>query len=139
MNNTKLTAYNFQKDGTTYTFEGASYEEVVRSLDSKFSLEGYKLESGAPGNGTYGTGSTIMRLLFGAFVKRYTFSVIASEAGEQRVNLALNKGMTGISGGVIGYAKMNKEHKRISEAIKSLAPMSANDELIYNSLIANER
>lgn len=136
MEKAKLVAYNFSKDGAVYTFEGASHEQVMQALNDKFTAEGYKLESGEPGNGVYGTGSTILRILFGAFVKRYTFGIETIVAEDQRVNMRLTKGMTGISGGVIGYAKMNKEHQRLSEKLKGLAPSTGNEELIYNSFIA---
>jgi hypothetical protein len=139
MKDAKLVAYNFSKDGATYTFEGVSLHEINSAIDSRLATEGYKLESGVSGNGVYGVGSTIMRVLFGAFVKRYTFNINTNAASEARVNLTVSKAMSGISGGVIGYAKMNKEHQRISELLRQMAPSVNNEELIYKSLIAEER
>jgi len=48
-----------------------SVEETTHNVSKFFEAEGYKLESGSSTDGVYGTGSNLMRVLFGAFAKRY--------------------------------------------------------------------
>lgn len=85
-----------------------------------FQTEGYRLEKGTPQNGYYGKGNWILRILLGAFIKRYRFSVQILTAGEA-CRVTIDKGMSGVSGGVIGYSAMKKELARVREAAQSLA------------------
>lgn len=112
---------NFQENNKNhyFTYANARPEQVAQTLQAFFASQGYKLESGDPYRGTYGIGSTIMRILFGAFVKRYTFDFAIQPSGDATV-LEFKKGMTGWSGGVIGLAKMNSEFTRLSNALRML-------------------
>jgi hypothetical protein len=116
-----LQLVNFQESDKKhyFTFANTSPEAVARELSNFMQREGYKLETGDVYRGTYGIGSTIMRILFGAFVKRYTFD-FAMQPSENAVVLEFKKGMTGWSGGVIGLAKMNSELTRMSNAMRML-------------------
>ena len=102
--------------GIIVFFENAPPETVANEVREFFESEGYRLEKGEPACGLYGTGSTALRILFGAFVKRFKFNVDV-QPGENYTELSIIKAMTGISGGVLGYSKMNKELDRIRDAL----------------------
>lgn len=107
------------RDGekTTFMYENVDLNEIPKRLHAFFVKEGYKLESGNMEKGVYGIGNNVMRILFGAFVKRYTFQFKFSGTGTTcRLEFATN--MTGVSGGVIGYNKMKDENLRLVEKIK---------------------
>jgi hypothetical protein len=116
-----LTIVNFQEADKAhyFTYGNTTPEVVARELANFMQREGYKLETGDFYRGTYGIGSTIMRILFGAFVKRYTFDFAMQPSGNAVV-LEFKKGMTGWSGGVIGLSKMNSEFKRMSANLRML-------------------
>jgi hypothetical protein len=111
-----------QKDGAyIFTYQNITKEELANRVDAFFiQQEGYRLEGGAKGSAIYGKGSTFWRILFGAFVKRYKFSIQVKALENGNVSLQLNKEMSGISGGVWGWSQMNKEHIRVAEALKKL-------------------
>lgn len=118
MANLKLVDLQETKTAKVFLFEGTNVKELSGIIENLFLGEGYKREQGSPENAVYGIGNKTMRILFGAFVKRYTFNVIIKEENSQ-TKLELIKGMSGVSGGAIGIAKLNKEYKRITEAIKN--------------------
>ena len=84
-----------------------------------FAAEGYRLESGTTADGIYGIGSNLMRILFGAFVKRYSFKLLIKEH-ESGSSVVVDKGMSGAMGGAIGYSKMKKELSRIRAGVKNI-------------------
>lgn len=102
-----------------YTFKGADSAALADAVDAFFAERGYHLEEGTPVDGAYGCGNPILRLLFGAFVKRYKFHVkISSAAGP--ATLDFSKAMSGAAGGVLGAVKMTKEYEKLREGLKSL-------------------
>ena len=69
-------------DIATFMYNDVNIDEFPKRLEKFFKTLDYKLESGTNEKGVYGTGSNIMRILFGAFVKRYTFQFkLAGENG----------------------------------------------------------
>ena len=97
---------------------GLTPEAAARATRDFFLAEGYRLEAGDLHNAVYGIGTTMTRILFGGFAKRYKFKVqiIPSEAG---CSVQVDKGMSGIMGGAIGYSKMKTELVRVREALHS--------------------
>ena len=81
---------------------------MASSLGSFFAAEGYKLEEGTPQDGVYGKGSGARRIIFGGLSQRYRFRVKISPESKL-VRLNIGKGMSGVSGGIIGYQALNKE------------------------------
>lgn len=120
MSNLKLADFQESKNSRIFFFEGTNTNDLALKIGNFFTGKGYKLEEGSPENAIYGIGNKVMRILFGAFVKRYTFSVIIKDE-DGKTKLEFAKGMSGISGGAIGIAKLNKEYKKIIEEIKNLS------------------
>ncbi len=108
------TTTNKEDKQTEYRYEGATKDAIVEGVKAYFEGRKYKLESGQPDDGTYGIGSDLMRILFGAFAKRYSFKVQISEE-EGVVVLKLLKAMSGAMGGLIGHSKMKKEYSTIAD------------------------
>ncbi len=94
-----------------------SFKEPVENVTDYVKKEGYKLESGEETKGTYGKGNKIMQIIFGAFVKRFSFPFeIKEEDGKTKLVMQNGSGSK-IAGGAIGVSKHNKEFKRIVEEL----------------------
>ncbi len=115
----RLSNFQATNDGCVLYFTEASVEEIAKKINDLFIREGYKLEEGTFQNAVYGIGNAVMRVLFGAFVKRYKFK-IAVTLRNDLVTVEFNKGMSGFSGGVIGMSKMKKELERVTELLKGI-------------------
>ena len=59
-----------------------------------------------------------MRVIFGGFANRFKFNVNITNK-EGMAHLELTRGMTGSSGGLIGYSKNQSEIDRIREKINT--------------------
>jgi hypothetical protein len=101
----------------TFAFQGVYLMAVATALEAFFTSQGYRLEAGTKKEGTYGTGSDLMRLLLGGFAKRYKFD-FTLELREPSVLLTVKKGMSGVMGGALGYARMKKEMTRIFDGLQ---------------------
>ena len=110
-----LKAYWKTSTGANYLFN-ADIGVLASYIQQFFKDEGYELQEGTPVNGSYLKGSLGMRLMFGGFAERYKFTVNISEK-DGMAYMVLSKGMSGASGGLIGYNKMEKEITRIREKI----------------------
>ena len=74
--------------------------------------KGYKLEVGSKFNATYGKGNKIGRILLGAFIKRFVFSVKISSIGGVTTFIFAKAGK-GYMGGAIGVAQVKQEYNSI--------------------------
>ena len=92
-------------------------QNTATAVDQFFRGEGYRLEDGEPSDGHYGIGNNLLRIIFGAFIKRYKFKVNIVPSGNGCA-VYIEKGMSGVMGGAIGYAKMKKELGRIREGLR---------------------
>jgi hypothetical protein len=116
----KPTSSETTKNGIVFQYEGSELNSIIDGVKHFFENRLYRLESGEPGHGIYGTGSNLMRIIFGAFAKRYSFSVkITNPQDRPSVVFHLEKAMSGAMGGVIGYRKMTKEYNAIVEALSA--------------------
>jgi hypothetical protein len=116
----KPTSSEKTQKGTVFQYDGSDLNAIVEGVKHFFENRAYRLESGEPGHGIYGTGSNVMRIIFGAFAKRYSFSVkITNPQDRPSVAFHLEKAMSGAMGGVIGYRKMTKEYNAIVEALSA--------------------
>ena len=98
-----------------FTVNG-NIEDVKNSVNKYFIDNGYKLESGTTESGEYGIGNDILRILLGAMVKRYKFG-ITIRPNHEYIQVDLSKAMTGVSGGAIGYAKLNSEFEKVKKEL----------------------
>lgn len=102
------------KDKAIFSFEGTTEEAIASKVHELFTKDGYTLEEGSQLKGKYGKGSKIMRILLGAFVKRFAWEVTISTQGGL-TTAALYKETKGYAGGAIGVNQVNKEFKRLVE------------------------
>jgi hypothetical protein len=110
--NARLVSARETQEGIAYLFEKTDCASLASSLGSFFAAEGYKLEEGTPQDGVYGKGSGARRIIFGGLAQRYRFRFrIYPES--KLVCLDMAKGMSGVSGGVMGYQALNSEFERI--------------------------
>ncbi len=103
-----------------HQFGGADIDTISSAIDSLLIKEGYKLISGQKGNGDYEKGNRTMRLLFGAFVKYFKFSVKLKSADNQTFELMVVKTSSGISGGLIGMGQVKNELRRLAQVFSSV-------------------
>lgn len=99
-------------DKAIFSFEGKTEEEIARKINALFLKDGYTLEEGSQLKGIYGKGSKVMRILFGAFVKRFAWQVTISSEGNL-TTASLYKEAKGYVGGVVGVNQVKKEFKRL--------------------------
>ncbi len=114
----KMTSFEPIQEGGRFMLASATPQDVSQELASYFAGRRYKLESGSAFEGSYGIGSNLMRILFGAFAKRYVFSFKVLPQGEG-CQLTMSKGISGAMGGVIGYRRMNKELEAILAELRT--------------------
>lgn len=103
-----------------FVVPGNNATQVAQTIHGFFVAQKYKIEEGQQGNATYGIGSNLLRILFGAFAKRYKFHVSATDDGQGNVVVTASKAMSGAMGGVIGHSKMKKETTRIFTGMRQL-------------------
>jgi len=90
---------------------------AATAVEGYFLCEGYRLEDGNAYDAVYGIGNNLMRILFGAFVKRFKFKVRVAAGGSGSV-VTVEKAMSGMMGGAIGYSKMKKELARVRVGVR---------------------
>lgn len=101
-----------------------SADDAATLIYEYFIGRGYKLESGDIKNGTYGSGNRILRIILGAFAKRYLFSILVIDNGDHQSSVTLSKGMYGALGGVIGVMMQNNEFRKIQADFTGVFPKS---------------
>lgn len=106
------TAPVITKERAIFSFENTSEAEIASKINALFLKDGYTLEEGTELKGKYGKGSKVMRILFGAFVKRFAWEVTVSNEGGM-VKATLYKETKGYAGGAIGVNQVKNEFKRL--------------------------
>mgnify|MGYP000157644900 CR=1 FL=1 len=112
------------KDKGIFNFTHLTQDELAAKVENFLKTKGYKLEEGAANNGKYGKGSRVLRILFGAFVKRFAWKITVDPNG-QLTQLIIGKEAKGYVGGAIGVHQVNKEFKSI---VGSLTQFHVNQE-----------
>ena len=107
------------KDKAIFSFEGTSEDAIASKGNNLFTKDEYALEEGTQLKGMYGKGSKIMRILLGAFVKRFTWEVTIFNQGGL-TTATLYKETKGYAGGAIGVNQVNKEFNRLVGAWEAL-------------------
>ncbi|MEZ4922645.1 MAG: hypothetical protein R2780_05675 [Crocinitomicaceae bacterium] len=112
------TGVKIEKDKASYPFENTNVDELAAKVEQFLKGEGYVLETGTNKSGTYGKGNKTLRILFGAFVKRFTWKVEIEDAGTTTI-LHFIKDEKGYWGGAIGVAQVKNEFTRITNILKN--------------------
>lgn len=108
----KLASYQQLPEGGAYCFAYADPQIVGADIADFFLLQGYRMESGHLMMSNWGKGSDVARAFLGGFVDRFLFTVQINPQPPY-IWVSITKAMSGMMGGVIGYAKMNTEVQRI--------------------------
>lgn len=107
------------KNGLYLTISNTNAEAVSGQVNQLLTQRGYRIEAGAPNNGIYGKGNKTMRILFGAFVKRYAFDVrVKDEAGGTLLHFVKNEKR--MVGGAIGMNQVTKESNQIRDQLRQM-------------------
>lgn len=111
--------FQADKNGAYVTLQNTNAENVTNAMNNYFGQQGYKLEQGAPGNGVYGKGNPTLRIVLGAFHKRFCYNVNVMQNQNGTVQMNLTKADKGRWGGVIGVNQVANETDRHKEALRS--------------------
>lgn len=104
------------KSEAIYKFSNLTIDELATKVQTFLLNKGYKLEEGTTLEGKYGKGNRILRILFGAFVKRFAWQVTVEPEGKMS-KLTFFKGTKGYAGGAIGVSQVNNEYKSITASL----------------------
>lgn len=105
-----------QSGHAMFRLSGATNQLLEMAITNCFAAKGYHVKSSEGDKITFERGNRVLRLLFGAFVKYYKFSVSVQVSGDN-ATVYFDKGSTGISGGVIGMVAIGKEFTRMAEEL----------------------
>lgn len=108
-----------EKNKATYRFKNIDVNTLAEDINQLMLGKGYKLEVGNSVKGSYGKGSSILRVLFGAFAKRFEWNIEIHSQDDFTV-LEFSKQAKGYMGGAIGVSQVNKEYKVITEDLTKL-------------------
>ncbi len=111
-------AVRIDKNKAVYIFKSTNKEDLGVKVNEYLNKQGYKLESGSNTEGIYGKGSKILRVLLGAFVKRFEWHVHIAEVNSS-TGLTFTKNAKGYAGGLIGVNQVKNEYRRITETLKA--------------------
>jgi hypothetical protein len=106
------------KESITLVFSGGTVDEIADKTALFLAARGYHLESGAKTQGVYVRGSAAARALVGPLSKRAKFNVTVGKDGENAA-VVIAKGMSGVSGGLLGMSQMSKELGSLSAGLQS--------------------
>lgn len=115
--NWSLVSSTPSKQGVEFIFANCDSNHLAAEVQQYFLANNYKLEAGVPIDAIYGRGSDVLRILFGAFAKRFKFNVFVEPNGPH-VRLRVEKAMSGAMGGVIGHSAMKRETERIAKELQ---------------------
>lgn len=103
-----------------HQYKAPDFGAFAANVDFVMLKEGYRLINGEKGNGEYEKGNRTMRILFGAFVKYFKFSVKLAQANTLEIELLITKTSSGISGGLIGIGQVKTELRRLSQVFAGI-------------------
>jgi hypothetical protein len=101
-------------------FSGADLNSLSANIDFTMLKEGYRLIDGQKAFGEYERGNRTLRVLLGAFVKYFKFSVKLNQLNEHEFELLFVSTSTGISGGLIGMGQVKSELQRLAKVFSKL-------------------
>ncbi|TCD07018.1 hypothetical protein EZ449_14595 [Pedobacter frigidisoli] len=95
-------------------YGNVSVEEMTKTIVYHLGRQGYKVIDQGFGNLILEKGSRIKRLLLGAFVTYYKFSVTMTPSGENELMVNIFQQTSGFSGGLIGMNQVKTELARLN-------------------------
>ena len=95
-------------------YTGIDANGITQKLHEIMAQQGFKVISETFGTITYEKGNRVMRILFGAFVKYFKFTVTITSNTESELIINVFKQTSGISGGLIGMNQVKNEMIRIN-------------------------
>lgn len=108
------------KDQVGHLYRGVSAADLAQTVHNQMLKDGYSLNTGQPGNGVYEKGNRVLRILFGAFVKYFKWTILVADAGDGVTRLRMSRETSGMSGGVIGMNQVKNEFNRLKSAFSTL-------------------
>ena len=99
---------------------GRDWQEVSGLIYNMFMAEHYALEEGSKIDAIYGIGNAAGRFWGGGFVTRNKFSIKIFTTPDGGTLVHFDKAMSGMSGGIMGKVKMNKEFDRVKLILQNL-------------------
>lgn len=112
--------FQADKNGAYLVLAGSQSQQVVDMVSQYLIQNGYKMESGTPEYAVWGKGNKTMRVLFGAFVKRYAFNVMVHPLDDGNTRFEFTRKEKGNIGGVIGHQQVVKELDRHKQAFRNM-------------------
>ncbi len=106
------------KNKAIYVFKATNKDDLGQKVNEYLKKQGYSLEAGVNTNGTYGKGNKVLRVLLGAFVKRFEWHVEVSDINNS-TGLTFTKKAKGYSGGLIGMNQVKNEYNRLTGTLKA--------------------
>ncbi|MFD2286406.1 hypothetical protein GJU39_00595 [Pedobacter petrophilus] len=95
-------------------YQDVSIAEMTEQIKQLFEQQGYKVTDQQFGNLLLEHGNRVMRILFGAFVKYYKFSVTMVQSAENELTVNVFQQSSGMSGGLIGMKQIKTELTRLN-------------------------
>ena len=101
-------------DFVSNLYSGIDVNGITQRLHEVMHQQGYKIVGEQVGNITYEKGSRVWRILLGALIQYFKFTVTITSNAEGELMINIFKQTSGISGGLIGMNQVKNEMNRIS-------------------------
>ena len=95
-------------------YQNVSVEEMTKKITELMEQQGYNVTHDQFGNLILEKGSRIKRLLLGAFVTYYKFSVTMAPGADGGLTVNIFQQSSGMSGGLIGMNQIKTELARLN-------------------------
>lgn len=102
-------------DHFVHLYDNVDDNLLAEKVNELFIAQGYSLTEGQVGNAVYERGNRFLRILLGAFIKYFKFSVSVSLG-----KVTVKKQTSGMSGGLIGMNQVKNEVKRIEALLQAI-------------------
>lgn len=101
-------------------YGNVSVEEMTKTIVYHLEQQGYKIQDQGFGNLILEKGSRIQRILLGALVKYFKFSVSMTPAEKNELVVNIFQQTSGMSGGLIGMNQVKTELARLNFVFANL-------------------
>lgn len=103
---------NESSDNVTVAFDTTDLEKIHRGLADQLQRDGYRTVAEFGDTVTYERGTLVGRIFLGAFYKHFKWDIrIVEKSG--RVEVSINKQVSGMWGGLIGVSQVKNELWRL--------------------------